>query len=617
MGKEDGFNHSIKVPRLYKETAKISQKVAEGAGSIKQLVYEKTHFNTKALYALVVTTLKKSKELDLLLKRTHLLEKESRLNPWLARVLISELLWGKKQLPKNDAKPILTVLAYEQVFRAHLSDNSVASSSAFTEGQTKPRYVRINTLVNPFNEALNLFEEEGWMLLASKKGQSYTDFLEKVSHLEESCFLRDMHIPDLLVFPCGTEFYNHPGYKKGAIVLQDKASCLPVHILSPPPGSIVLDMCAAPGMKTTQLATVMENTGKIYAVEQNPQRFQTLKKIVEKSGATCVNLINQDVLRLGESDLPKVQYILVDPSCSGSGMTDRLDHSSIKDSFRLQKLAGFQIKILRAALSRYPNAQRIVYSTCSLYPEENEDVVRQVLETNNDFKLVPAGKFLDNQWINFGSSNFGKIGEYCLYARPEEDFSNGFFLAVFERLKDGELNEFYNGKISNYEKQMEQKKAKRDKKRKMNAPETASLDLNENMNTLERIDDITNKKNKKPGKLDTKLIELLEVTPDGLKKTKTNWPTQNLSDHTNIVSVENLQKKKRKRYKSQETLLEVPFEDANVRTNIQDVADVSKIKKKKKQKVEETKVELQTYAEKSGEDIKKSKKKRKRDDHTM
>lgn len=74
---------------------------------------------------MVATTLQRSNELNLLLKRTHLLEKESRFDPWLARVLISELVWGKKQLPKSDAKPIVTVLGYEQAFHAHLSDTSV------------------------------------------------------------------------------------------------------------------------------------------------------------------------------------------------------------------------------------------------------------------------------------------------------------------------------------------------------------------------------------------------------------------------------------------------------------------------------------------------------------
>lgn len=144
-------------------------------------------------------------------------------------------------------------------------------------------------------------------------------------------------------------------------------------------------------------------------------------------------------------------------------MTNRIEQNATRDSFRLQKLAGFQIKILRAALTRFPNVKRVVYSTCSLYAEENEDVVRQVLETNDNFKLVPAGDFLTNEWTNFGSSEFGKIGSYCLYARPETDFTNGFFLAVFERLEEGEHNEFYNGRVKNFRKDMDKKEARREK----------------------------------------------------------------------------------------------------------------------------------------------------------
>lgn len=144
-------------------------------------------------------------------------------------------------------------------------------------------------------------------------------------------------------------------------------------------------------------------------------------------------------------------------------MTNRVEQNATRDSFRLQKLAGFQIKILRAALTRFPNAKRVVYSTCSLYPEENEDVVRQVLENNDRYKLVPAGDFLTNEWTNFGSSEFGKIGSYCLYARPETDFTNGFFLAVFERLEEGESNEFYNGRVKNFRKDMDKKEARREK----------------------------------------------------------------------------------------------------------------------------------------------------------
>lgn len=78
-------------------------------------------------------------------------------------------------------------------------------------------------------------------------------------------------------------------------------------------------MCAAPGMKTTQCASIIDNFGKIYAVEIGTKRFHTLEKIITSAGATCVEAINADVFTITGEKYPDVEYILVDPSCSGSG----------------------------------------------------------------------------------------------------------------------------------------------------------------------------------------------------------------------------------------------------------------------------------------------------------
>lgn len=190
-------------------------------------------------------------------------------------------------------------------------------------------------------------------------------------------------------------------------------------------------------------------------------------------------------------------------------MTDRLELNSSRNTYRLQKLAGFQIKILRSALTRYPNVKKVVYSTCSLNPEENEDVVRQVLETNNEFKLVPADTFMNKAWVNFGSSDFANIGKYCLYARPDEDLTNGFFLAVFERLEEGENNEFYNGRVLNYRKNIDQKQARKHKKNWINKDVDISKDNNESAENKMEIDTsriIKTKKHKREG-LDNKFVE--------------------------------------------------------------------------------------------------------------
>nr|XP_023030251.1 probable 28S rRNA (cytosine-C(5))-methyltransferase [Leptinotarsa decemlineata] len=321
------FKHSVKVPRLYKVAATIAKEVSEGLGSIKQLVYEKQkkHPNIKALYALVATLFQKTEELDTILKRSQFLTKESRLDIWLAKILIVELIWGRKTLP-GQSKPESTVRAYEQIFKAHLSDDKTNSSEIIdAQVKLKPRYVRVNSLALTLNEAVEGFRDEGWIMSKFLDKSDYQGFLNKISSLNEDEFLVDIHIPNLLIFPPKTQFYNHPAYKNGSIILQDKASCLPVHILNPTPGSKVLDMCAAPGMKTTHLAAVLNNEGTVYAVERDPRRFEILNKIIESSKATCIQSFNRDVLTCTAEELPGVEYILVDPSCSGSGMIDRLE----------------------------------------------------------------------------------------------------------------------------------------------------------------------------------------------------------------------------------------------------------------------------------------------------
>lgn len=99
-----------------------------------------------------------------------------------------------------------------------------------------------------------------------------------------------------------------------------QASCLPVKLLNPPPGSTVLDVCAAPGMKSTQLAALMNNSGKVYSIEFNQKRLKALEELVEHAGCSCVQIIKEDALSLSADDFSTAEYAIVDPSCSGSGL---------------------------------------------------------------------------------------------------------------------------------------------------------------------------------------------------------------------------------------------------------------------------------------------------------
>lgn len=255
----------------------------------------------------------------------------------------------------------------------------------------------------------------------------------------------------------------------GKFLLQDKASCLPTFLLNPPHKSVVLDMCSAPGTKTTHLASIMKNKGKIFAVEMNTKRYGTLIEMIEGTQATIVQAINRDVLEVKDEDVPKVEYILLDPSCSGSGMLNRFESEvRNKDSGRLYKLAGLQHKLLTHALTSFPNVKKVVYSTCSVYPEENEEVVLSVLRKVGDFKLVHAGELLD--WNNFGSEKvYPGLGDKVIYARTAEDLCNGFFVSVLERCEEGELNEFFLQKQGSVQKH--KKSEEKSGKRKQNAEE--------------------------------------------------------------------------------------------------------------------------------------------------
>uniref|UniRef100_A0A6P7GQB9 Uncharacterized protein LOC114345474 n=1 Tax=Diabrotica virgifera virgifera TaxID=50390 RepID=A0A6P7GQB9_DIAVI len=161
------------------------------------------------------------------------------------------------------------------------------------------------------------------------------------------------------------------------------------------------------------------------------------------------------------------------------GMTDRAQENEITPS-RLASLTGFQVKILRHALTKFPSAKRVVYSTCSIMAEENEDVVRQVLETNYNFKLISASQFVGETWHSFGSSDYGDIGKFCLYAKPDSDYTNGFFVAIFERLQEAEENQFFNTRIFNFKKHVQENEKWKLKKQKKYNQNLTNIEFGEN-----------------------------------------------------------------------------------------------------------------------------------------
>ena len=181
-------------------------------------------------------------------------------------------------------------------------------------------------------------------------------------------------LPEGLVVSGAFDAHAHPLYRAGAYVAQSRAAMLVARALGPQPGERVLDLCAAPGGKTTHLAALMAGEGEIVAVERHGKRAQALARTCERMGATSIRVRTADAAHF-TTDEP-FDRVLVDPPCSGLGTLQ--GHPDLRwrmTPAAIVKLAAVQTEILRAAISALKPGGALVYSTCTLSPLENEAIV--------------------------------------------------------------------------------------------------------------------------------------------------------------------------------------------------------------------------------------------------
>ncbi|MBQ9658455.1 MAG: RsmB/NOP family class I SAM-dependent RNA methyltransferase [Clostridia bacterium] len=176
-------------------------------------------------------------------------------------------------------------------------------------------------------------------------------------------------------------------YKQGEVYLQSLSSMLPPIILNPEKGIDILDMAAAPGGKTTELAAITENKSYITACEMNTIRLERLKYNIQKQGATSVTTLNKDARRL--DDFFSFDKILLDAPCSGSGTIELNSEKNQDISERfINKLKKVQQELLNKAINLLKPGKELVYSTCSILEEENEEQIIQLMK-RNDVEIVP------------------------------------------------------------------------------------------------------------------------------------------------------------------------------------------------------------------------------------
>jgi len=247
---------------------------------------------------------------------------------------------------------------------------------------------------------------------------------------ESECNLEDLELG---------EFGRSLEHVLGYYYIQELASMLPIIALNPKENEIFLDLCAAPGSKTTQAVAEMKNTGTIFANEISLGRLRILASNLERCGTTNTILTRKDGIILCRK-LKELEIfpdkILVDVPCSGEG-TLRSSYQTylMWNEKAIRKLSKIQRKLVSSAIEILKPGGEIIYSTCTHAPEENEEVVNWVLENFPEMKLQKIELPIKARFglTKYQDKEYSSELKKCVRVYPQDNNTEGFFVAKFKK----------------------------------------------------------------------------------------------------------------------------------------------------------------------------------------
>ena len=239
-------------------------------------------------------------------------------------------------------------------------------------------------------------------------------------------------------------YYNketRPGlsafHEAGLYYLQEPSAMAPAGLLDVQPGMKVLDLCAAPGGKTTQLAAALQGQGLLVCNEINPKRSKILARNIERLGIANALVLNEHPKKLESRFAGFFDRILVDAPCSGEGMF-RKEEAAVTDwsPETVEMCADRQLEILHSAAAMLKPGGRLVYSTCTFAPQENEGVISRFLREDSGFSIVQT----QAPWFSSGRPDWISdpvVGiEHTFRLWPHKLRGEGHYAAVLERHSD-------------------------------------------------------------------------------------------------------------------------------------------------------------------------------------
>jgi tRNA (cytosine49-C5)-methyltransferase len=232
-----------------------------------------------------------------------------------------------------------------------------------------------------------------------------------------------------------TDLGNLAEHGLGYFYVQEASSMVPVEILKPKPGDFVLDMAAAPGSKTTQIASKLKNKGFLMANDVNYNRMKALTMNMQRCGViNYISTLKEGRFFRGFS----FDKILLDAPCSGTGTLSKSPRTALEwNPHGIRRLAGIQKQLIKAAFENLAEGGSMVYSTCTLEPEEDEGVVSYLLDNFSNAKVSKVkldGLKTSKAVTSFNGKEFDPSVKNCLRIWPQDNKTDGFFVAKIKKI---------------------------------------------------------------------------------------------------------------------------------------------------------------------------------------
>jgi 16S rRNA (cytosine967-C5)-methyltransferase len=220
---------------------------------------------------------------------------------------------------------------------------------------------------------------------------------------------------------------NLPGFREGWWTVQDSSAQLVSHLLDPQPGNVVIDVCAAPGGKTTHIAELMGDKGKIWACDKTASRLRKLKENAQRLHLECIEICTADSRNLTQFN-NIADCVLLDAPCSGLGTMHRhADARWRQTPSSVQELSQLQKELISHTANFIKAGGVLVYATCTLHPMENEEVISEFLAVNPHWQIESPGSDL----VDIASPGWLKVW-------PHQRDMDGFFMVRLRKTKDSE-----------------------------------------------------------------------------------------------------------------------------------------------------------------------------------